>query len=487
MLEGYIGRYDQTEEYHSQMLTNFTYFENYQHRKPVYLTFDKTILYQIAEIYPSKPLLFTLKRIDYLSPDKLMLNQESIYQLMFNEKWSDIIEILHHHKKDIKNDPILSHAAQTFESVFLNKVKEFPVADVSIKHVLELLYLIHFGKFYTLSDENLKRLTVELAKRSSINEAYNYAMKYPDEAVSQEIIRQYQVQVNAAAPYKAAPLSYSWIEIYNRLFELINNQGDSATYFSGPRFIDAVREFDPYFPTYSQYIQLRNDLGKSTSRKIFYYDILMDMDEMVRIKIVGKILTIARPFLPEKVKAIEILLGMKDPNPSTEAIVNTIVGTPNPVVFISYSWDDDQHKAWVLDLANKLTADGIKVLLDRYDLKAGRSLPHFVEQSITHANRVLIIFTPGYKSKADQRSGGVGYEYSIVNADLYQNQTTNAKIIPVLRRGEMSDSIPTFMQQFIHLDLRNENNFETSYADLLREIYDEPAIKRPEIGNKPAF
>jgi len=43
------------------------------------------------------------------------------------------------------------------------------------------------------------------------------------------------------------------------------------------------------------------------------------------------------------------------------------------------------------------------------------------------------------------------------------------------------------MQQFIHLDLSNDANFETSFTDLLRGIYNEPGIKPPEIGDKPVF
>mgnify|MGYP000606150440 CR=1 FL=1 len=84
----------------------------------------------------------------------------------------------------------------------------------------------------------------------------------------------------------------NWIEIYNRLFELINIQGDTATYYSGPRFINTVREFDPYFPDYNQFIEQRNREGKSTSRKIFYYDILFELKEEMRLKVVFRILEI---------------------------------------------------------------------------------------------------------------------------------------------------------------------------------------------------
>jgi len=41
-------------------------------------------------------------------------------------------------------------------------------------------------------------------------------------------------------------------------------------------------------------------------------------------------------------------------------------------VFISYSWDSEAHKEWVLNLANNLIKNGIGVLLDQYDPSAGK-------------------------------------------------------------------------------------------------------------------
>jgi hypothetical protein len=157
------------------------------------------------------------------------------------------------------------------------------------------------------------------------------------------------------------------------------------------------------------------------------------------------------------------------------------------VVFISYSWDDDAQNAWVLRLAERLAGNGIEVILDKYNLRLGKSLPHFIEQAIASAHRVLVIFTPNYRLKADKRSGGVGYEYSILNNDLYNNQTMNDKIIPVLRKGTMHESIPSFMQQYIHLDLSDDTKFEARYTELIRDIYNDPAIKPPEIGSRPKF
>jgi hypothetical protein len=38
-----------------------------------------------------------------------------------------------------------------------------------------------------------------------------------------------------------------------------------------------------------------------------------------------------------------------------------------PTAFISYSWDDEEHKAWVKQLAARLRGDGVDVALDQWD------------------------------------------------------------------------------------------------------------------------
>ena len=76
-------------------------------------------------------------------------------------------------------------------------------------------------------------------------------------------------------------MSINWARVFNRLFEIINSEGDS--YFSGGRFISVVREIDPFFPDYSQYIEERRRVGESTRRKDYFYDIVLMFDEGHRI------------------------------------------------------------------------------------------------------------------------------------------------------------------------------------------------------------
>ena len=98
-------------------------------------------------------------------------------------------------------------------------------------------------------------------------------------------------------------------------------------------------------------------------------------------------------------------------------------------VFISYSWDSQEHKEWVLKLATYLIEKaGCHVLLDQFDLAAGKELIHFMENGLEIADKVLIILTEDYKKRADARTGGTGFEYSLISQGLYDLQAINDKL-----------------------------------------------------------
>ncbi|WP_210151465.1 toll/interleukin-1 receptor domain-containing protein [Chryseobacterium scophthalmum] len=419
-----------------------------------------------------------------------MINQEDLYQHLYNKNWKEILDILYEEKENIKDDTLLTYASNIFVIEFLNKVENYEKEDKEILENLTTLNILHHGKFYILSNEQHKKLTIEIIKRKPLEEAFNYAKKYPEDDFCKKVIAEYNLlkakERGSQQKYKKPKMQLS-TELYNRIFELINDPEDDATYFSGPRFINTVRKFSPYHPTYTQYIEKRNEEGKSTSRKIFYYDILKELDENIREQVIKRILEMVRPFEADKVQQIENIIGGKPIEERKNINTEKEKVSDRPVVFISYSWDDEEHKEWVLKLAKRLAGDGVEVILDRFYLKPGANLQHFVENNLGRAHRVVIIFTPNYKLKADKRTGGVGFEYSIMNVELYNNITKNEKFIPLLRRGNMNESIPTFMQQFIHIDVTNDENIENSYNDLIREIYNEPEIKTPEIGSKPNF
>jgi hypothetical protein len=101
----------------------------------------------------------------------------------------------------------------------------------------------------------------------------------------------------------------NWNGIYSRVFALIDNQGNGA-YFSGGRFILKLREVvDPYFPAYNELIEDRRRRGKSTSRRDYFKDILFELDETRRAKVVISILSDTEHTNPELASDIRKMLG----------------------------------------------------------------------------------------------------------------------------------------------------------------------------------
>ena len=62
---------------------------------------------------------------------------------------------------------------------------------------------------------------------------------------------------------------------------------------------------------------------------------------------------------------------------------NFIVSMENPIkLFISYSWTNQDHETWVLNLANDLVENGVHVIIDKWDLKEGQDSYSFMEKMV---------------------------------------------------------------------------------------------------------
>lgn len=154
-----------------------------------------------------------------------------------------------------------------------------------------------------------------------------------------------------------------------------------------------------------------------------------------------------------------------------------------PKVFISYSWDNEEHKQWVAKLAERLRENGADVSLDKWNLQPGDQLPEFMEKSIRESEFVLVICTPKYKTKSDERSGGVGYEGDIITGELFQ-KGNQRKFIPLLRGENLGDSTPSWALGKYYIDMRGNPYKEDSYKDLLVTIH-KMNTSLPKIGSVP--
>ncbi|GAB3754906.1 toll/interleukin-1 receptor domain-containing protein [Spirosoma pomorum] len=164
------------------------------------------------------------------------------------------------------------------------------------------------------------------------------------------------------------------------------------------------------------------------------------------------------------------------------------MGEQRRTVFISYSWDGETHQEWVLKLADDLTERyGLIVLLDQYDLTVGKNMTAFMEKSLEAADKVLIILTPNYKTKAEDRRGGAGFEHSIISQELYDLQDQNDKYLPVLRAGTTQTSAPGYIKTLVYRSMVNDNQYESDLLKLVKDIYGKPQAVRPQPGKIPNF
>ena len=140
-------------------------------------------------------------------------------------------------------------------------------------------------------------------------------------------------------------------------------------------------------------------------------------------------------------------------------------------VFISYAWEDDDHREWVKGLATQLRYDSVRVVLDQWEMAPGDQLPEFMSQAITQSKYVVIICTPRYKEKAEVGLGGVAYEGDIMTAEVLLNRD-HRKFIPVLRRGSWDEAAPTWLKGKFYIDLSGSPYSEEAYSDLLNTLLD---------------
>ncbi len=161
-----------------------------------------------------------------------------------------------------------------------------------------------------------------------------------------------------------------------------------------------------------------------------------------------------------------------------------------PSALISYSWDSEEHKIWVREIAQRLRLNGVDTKLDQWHVQPGQSLTQFMEREIVECDHVIIVCTPNYYEKSLNRKGGVGYEQQIISGHIASG-VPREKFIPVVREGNFEPgnncSVPPHFSGIFAVDMRSQDSIEGSIELLLRTIFGQPLHTIPEIGKKPVW
>lgn len=150
-----------------------------------------------------------------------------------------------------------------------------------------------------------------------------------------------------------------------------------------------------------------------------------------------------------------------------------------PEVFISYSYDSQDHENWVKSFVDRLISDGVQVIFDKYDLHLGDKSTYFMETSINKCDFILVIVTEQYIRKADTRSGGVGYETDMVAGELLL-QEKKGKVIPVWVKTDYN-KVPEYLKGTMGIGIKNIYSYDAEYEKLYRTITSQE-LKKPELG-----
>lgn len=148
-------------------------------------------------------------------------------------------------------------------------------------------------------------------------------------------------------------------------------------------------------------------------------------------------------------------------------------------VFISYSWDSEDHREWVAKLAEELEKNPeLHVFWDGYDLDSFIDKNLYMEESVANADYTIVIATKNYFKKANNREGGVGIETYLNSAKHWETLLATKRTNSLIVLKEKS-STPIYLKGHFHLDFTNDIDFPEKTQELINKILEKPKYKRP--------
>ncbi len=140
-------------------------------------------------------------------------------------------------------------------------------------------------------------------------------------------------------------------------------------------------------------------------------------------------------------------------------------------VFISYSHDSEAHKQGVLDLADRLRADDVTVIIDSDMLPGGppNGWPAWSEAQVRNADRVLVACTENYRRRYDLEEVpgtglGVVCEAGAIRQLLYDTGGLNEKFRVTLFAAEDNNQVPLQLSRYHRFLLYAENGYKELLA-----------------------
>jgi hypothetical protein len=158
---------------------------------------------------------------------------------------------------------------------------------------------------------------------------------------------------------------------------------------------------------------------------------------------------------------------------------------PPPQVFISCSHDSAEHRDRVLELADRLRADGIDAMIDQYVQSPPEGWPAWCEAEIEKANFVLMVCTEIYlrRVRREEEAGvghGVLWESRLIYQHVYDRGSVSAQFVPVLLADGSTEHVPTPVKGGTIYRVETTEGYDA----LLRLLTDQPLTPVPALGQR---
>ncbi|WP_400245581.1 toll/interleukin-1 receptor domain-containing protein [Niallia sp. JL1B1071] len=155
-------------------------------------------------------------------------------------------------------------------------------------------------------------------------------------------------------------------------------------------------------------------------------------------------------------------------------------------VFISYSWDSEEHQEWVLYLANRLREKGLIADTDIFETQEKSvHLNRMMVEKVRDSDYIIIVLTENYASKADNFEGGVGFESQLTLPLLMENPN---KLVPIMRhQGDYNKVFPFHFKGQYAIDFSNDTEFDDKLDELIYRLYEKPRYYVEPVGEFPTL
>lgn len=149
-------------------------------------------------------------------------------------------------------------------------------------------------------------------------------------------------------------------------------------------------------------------------------------------------------------------------------------------IFISYSWDSEEHQKWVEGLATDLDEyQEFHVTYDKFDLDNFSDKNLFMERAVQDSDIIIVVCTEMYKRKAESRTGGVGIETYLAIIRHWEESEAGAPS-KILVASREKYSTPFYLRGKFRVDFHDDDLYQKSLSFLIKALTRKTKLKRPE-------